>query len=74
MSDTVDPDRPWGGCPRCGRPLFRDQLPLQTWPAAVSMQGPPVCMVCTSDEIESYLREWEPPEAGDLDSSGPVLG
>ena len=74
MSDISDPDRPWGDCPRCTRPLVRDQLPLQTWPTAVSMQGPPVCPVCTAAEIERYLKEWEPPEPEEQDSPGSALG
>jgi hypothetical protein len=74
VTDMPDPHAPWGSCPRCGRPLLRDQLPLQTWPATVSMQGPPVCPVCTTDEIERYIAEWEPSAAGDPDTSGPALG
>ncbi|MEY9964010.1 hypothetical protein ABIA33_002044 [Streptacidiphilus sp. MAP12-16] len=57
--DSPDPDAPWGRCPRCGRPLVRDELSLQSWPARVAMAGPPVCAVCTSEEVERYLEEWD---------------
>jgi hypothetical protein len=62
MTRTPDQEAPWGRCPRCRLPLVREQLPLQSWPGGVSMQGPPSCQVCTPDEIEQYLDEWGDPE------------
>lgn len=58
-------EAPWGRCPRCARALVREELPLQAWPTRLSMQGPPVCPVCTPEEIERHLAEWGEPEEWD---------
>ncbi|WP_181799066.1 hypothetical protein [Kitasatospora acidiphila] len=63
MGESAGRGAPWGSCPRCGRALVRDWLPLQAGPGlGIAMQGPPVCPGCTAEEVEAYLAVWEPPQ------------
>ncbi|WP_146258938.1 hypothetical protein [Streptomyces tateyamensis] len=61
MGESAGRDRPCGSCPRCGRALVRERLPLQDGPLYLAMEGPPACPSCSAQEVEEYLELWGPP-------------